>query len=107
MKNLVTILSLMTISWTASASTLSKCQEQVLNIAQINLDLRAKSYTHVENLTSGTIKMDSLKQISDDGKSLKADMYANIITGVYHITVTVDTDWCGIESVKIDDLGER
>lgn len=107
MKKLVTILSLLTISWTAAATTLDKCEEQVLNIAQTNLDLRAKSYTHVKDLNSGTIKMDSLKQISNDGKSLKADMYASIITGVYHITVSVDTDWCGVESVIVEDLGER
>lgn len=112
MKKLITILSLVAISSTAFAGKLSRCENEILEAAQANIDLKAKAYK-VDGLISGTIVTESLTQIKDEEKdqgkqegSISATMRAKIHVGRYEVKVTVD-HWCSVEKIKITDNGER
>ena len=100
MKVLVAILSLVSLSTTVFAAT--KCDSAVIEIAQANLDLKAKA----SQFSGSTIIEDSLKQLSStkDG-SLVYSVGGDIYKGEYSIEVQMDS-FCSVETVRITEVGQ-
>jgi len=108
MKSLVAFFSLVAISSTVFAGGVThRCEKEILDIAQANLNLKAKGY-HVSGIDFGNIREHSLEFTpeSKDKKHTTAKMSANIHVELFDVEVTVD-EYCTAEKIILNDLGER
>jgi len=95
-----------TMAFAGSRPHLSRCDAEVMEAAQTNIDLKGKAY-QVPGIAGGHLREETLVELSNDPKgSLKAFIRARIHNGTYEMEISVDY-WCTIESVQIKDTGER
>lgn len=97
MKVIIAILGLVSLSSTVFAAN---CEKAVLELAQVNLDSKAKAY----NFESSYITAATLKKISENSKS-GASLYTvvgSIYKADYKIQVGVDSS-CSIETLTIQE----
>ena len=98
MKLVVTILSLVLIQATASASAID-CQQKAIEVAQMNIDAKARAYEH----ESGYIDAKSIqKSAQDQEDTVSYSMVGSIYKADYSISLTMDGS-CGLKSLEIKE----
>lgn len=108
MKLWMTVFALLAVSSTTFAANSSRCEKQILEIVQTNMDLKSKSFRvrDVEgrpmpaNIQDDTLK---IQDMFPNGASATVQVY--IMKGIFKVDVKVD-GFCGLETLQITDQGE-